>query len=134
MNRWNSQINSHFSGCPVIATAYDPYRERQVTLHALPGQFDIVGITDGTDAWIAPSNIHPFSVNIPKLLETFKKGEHLHPRVKVIVGVSPQPTTTTRTRITVTGRIINEDEEAQTQLNKALDQQQTLRRRVHVHP
>jgi hypothetical protein len=51
---WKTYISSKFSGCRHIASARDPHRGRDVKLYAVPGEFEHVGVSDGTDCWIAP--------------------------------------------------------------------------------
>lgn len=62
MSRFNEYINCHFGGygCRLIARARDEHRGRDVTLHQIPGYWDCVGVSDGTDAWIAPAAASPF--------------------------------------------------------------------------
>lgn len=75
MSRYNRYFENHFSGCVFLAAAFDPYRDRKVELRAIPGQFDIVGVTDGTDCWIAPVIANPFSVNVAKLMQNLREGK-----------------------------------------------------------
>jgi hypothetical protein len=53
--RFNNYMANHFSSCTLIARAYDKCRNRDVTLHAIPGHWDVVGVSDGVDAWVAPA-------------------------------------------------------------------------------
>jgi len=54
--RFNHFFANHFAGCRLLVTGRDKHRDREVKVYALPGEFDIVGITDTIDAWIAPAN------------------------------------------------------------------------------
>ncbi len=74
MNRYNVMMNSHFSSCVLLAKAHDPYRNRDVQIRMIPGDFSIVGVTDGTDAWICPTSIDPFGINLEKILDTIRNG------------------------------------------------------------
>lgn len=102
-------INSHFSTCRLLAEAYDPYRKRQVKLYALPGEFSYVGVTDTTDAWVAPASASIFSVDVVRLLNRIRAGEDPRPvmaRLRVRVSVpepqeQPQTTATARSRVRV---------------------------------
>lgn len=107
MSRYNHHFQNHFSSCVLLARAFDPHRNRNVELRMLPGQFDVVGVTDGTDAWIAPVVSDPFRVNIARLIEDARNGkkpEIRKPRIRVLAPAEeaqPQPQTTTRRRIHV---------------------------------
>lgn len=67
-------INNHFAGCHVLGLAKDEHRNRDVKVFALPGVFDVVGVFDGTDAWIAPVIADPFNIDIKKRLEDYAAG------------------------------------------------------------
>lgn len=67
-------INRHFDGCRLLAHARDEHRNRDVRVFALPGHFDVVGVTDGTDAWVAPVICDPFSVKVSQLLADLRAG------------------------------------------------------------
>lgn len=86
-------INSHFSGCVCLAQTRDECRDRTVHVYALPGEFDLVGVSDGTDAWVAPVVADPFSVNVKRLLEDHAKGVlHNRPRKRppdTLMGEQP---------------------------------------------
>ena len=46
-------------------------------IFALPGEFDTVGISDGTDAWIAPVIAEPFAgqgIKVGQLLQQIRDG------------------------------------------------------------
>jgi hypothetical protein len=65
---FNTYMNNHFTGCIRIAETRDPHRDRPISLFAIPGETDVVGISDGTDAWIASSVTKPLGVNVRQLL------------------------------------------------------------------
>ena len=100
---------NNFAQCRHIANAYDPHRHRDVRLYHIPGDFTIVGVSDGTDTWIAPTSCNPFSVDVVRLYERIRNGEILEApnQVRKRVLVNPIPSqvpstpTTTRTRIHV---------------------------------
>jgi hypothetical protein len=57
----------------------------------LPGEFEIVGVSDGTDAWIAPVSGDPFSVSVKRILEDIRSGKmpaQQRQRTRVLVGVA----------------------------------------------
>ena len=64
MGKWNHHFANHFGSCMLLAKARDEHRNRDVEVRMLPGEFEVVGVTDGTDAWIAPVIADPFNVNI----------------------------------------------------------------------
>jgi hypothetical protein len=57
--RYNKHFANHFSSCRLLATGHDPHRNRDVQVRQLPGEFDVVGVTDGVDAWVAPITVAP---------------------------------------------------------------------------
>ena len=133
MSRYNHHFQNHFSSCPLLAKAHDPYRNRDVELRMLPGEFDVVGVTDGTDAWVAPVAGDPFRVGVARLIDDVRHGRKPMPHKPRRTIVTDEPAHKPRTRITVTGRIIDEDAEKQRLLDTALEQQRTItRRRIHV--
>lgn len=98
---------SNFAQCRHIANAYDPHRLRDVKLYHIPGDFTVVGVSDGVDTWIAPTACNPFSVDVVRLYERIRNGEILEApnqvRKRIVVALpqlAPTPTTT-RTRIHV---------------------------------
>lgn len=74
MANWKVYMNNHFGSCTVLAHARDHCRERDVKICLIPGEADAVGITDGTDAWIAPVSADCFSVNVQRLMEDLRAG------------------------------------------------------------
>lgn len=81
MNRFNVYLNTHFqgSGCRLIARARDTCRSRDVRLYAVPGHFNVVGVSDGIDAWIAPVSAGPFfktaTGDVAKIMQALQAGE-----------------------------------------------------------
>lgn len=72
---FKSYLNSHFSGCRLLAETYDTHRSRNVKVFMLPGEFQVVGVSDGVDAWVAPTIINPFSCDVVGLLKRIASGE-----------------------------------------------------------
>lgn len=72
-------MNSHFSGCRLLARARDTSRNRDVSLHQIPGHWDVVGVSDGVDAWIAPCAAGPFfktaTGNVVDIMRRLQAGE-----------------------------------------------------------
>lgn len=75
MADWKHHIGAKFSSCRHIANARDPHRERDVRLYHIPGEFDYVGVNDGTDCWICPVAADPFSAGVKRLLEDVRAGK-----------------------------------------------------------
>lgn len=73
MNRYNSYMNNHFSACLLLTHMHDPHRSRDVRVHMIPGEFEIVGLTDGVDSWICPTST-PFMEKVRKILGTVRDG------------------------------------------------------------
>ena len=103
-------ITAHFSSCRHLADAYDPYRKRDVKLFALPGEFDYVGVFDGTDDWVAPASPSCFTVDTMAILRRLRAGEDVRPVTNNRVRIRPVqqdllPTTTGVTRVKVIARV-----------------------------
>lgn len=81
--KYNHYMNSHFSGCQVIAKARDTCRERDVKIFRIPGYWDVVGVSDGTDSWIAPVSAGLFfrttSGDVADIMRRLQAGEPLGP-------------------------------------------------------
>lgn len=90
-------LRSGFVGCHVIAHARDEHRDRDVRIFYYPGDFDFVGVHDGTDTWIAPVSADPFSVNLIRVMQELRSGKPLHEikvqrkRVPLVVAEAPAP-------------------------------------------
>lgn len=85
MSRYNNYFANDFGSCRLLAYAFDHCRNRQVRIFLMPGEIECVGISDGTDKWIAPVSDTLFSVNIKNMLRDLQDGIPLpHP-------VPPQP-------------------------------------------
>lgn len=54
MSRFNTYMNTHFAGCRLLAEGFDACRNREARAFLIPGYFEDVGFTDGTDAWVVP--------------------------------------------------------------------------------
>ena len=52
--KYNRYFINHFRDCRLLVSGYDPHRVRQVEIRLIPGEWDVVGISDGIDAWVAP--------------------------------------------------------------------------------
>ena len=106
MPDYNHLINSHFSSCRLLANARDNHRNRDVRLYAIPGNFEFVGVTDGTDSWVAPTSINPFSANVQRLLEDMRAGKPIevnqlpskHERRKIVLTAPDSTPPQKRTR------------------------------------
>lgn len=72
-------LNSQFAGCRLLAETYDEHRKRDVRVYMVPGQFDVVGVCDGTDSWVAPAIINPFSCDVLGMLKRIASGEDIPP-------------------------------------------------------
>lgn len=75
MSKFNAYFMNDFVACRLLAYARDVYRNRDVRIYQVPGEWDFVGVTDGVDKWIAPISANPFSVNVGRLLEDIKAGK-----------------------------------------------------------
>lgn len=64
-----NEMTSRFVGCRRIAMARDETKNRDVRLYALPESFDVVGVNDGIDCWIAPTSGDPFGAGVKQALE-----------------------------------------------------------------
>lgn len=86
MADWKRYINSGFTGCLLLAYARDHVRIRDVRIWKIPGEVDDVGISDGTDAWIAPVSADCFSVNVKRLLDDLAAGKPLAKPVPLVAN------------------------------------------------
>lgn len=113
MSNYRYHLNNKFSACKLIGQGIDPHRERHVKLFHMPGDFTHVGIFDGTDAFIAPVNIDPFSVGIMRVFDDIRAGKEImvqelaKPRVRVRgqqelpLGSPEPPQTSSKSRVRV---------------------------------
>lgn len=100
MNRFNQYFVSGFSGCKLVATGFDPHRERDVRMFLMPGITDCLGVTDTVDSWVAPLN-SPFLEKVAKAVAIhFEGGTPVFP---IALGSRPgapeQPRGRTRLRL-----------------------------------
>lgn len=97
MSRYNHYFASFFAGCRVIAQGRDEHRNRDVTVHLLPGEFDVVGIQDGVDAWIAPVSVAPSALfdRVRRAIFALKEGKPID------TGPTPSDDPPARRRITL---------------------------------
>lgn len=103
MNRFNHYMNSHFSGCRLLARAHDDCRNRRVTIHQVPGHWDVVGVSDGTDSWIAPVTAGAFfrtaTGDVADIMRRLQAGEEVgavpdapkRSRIALVDEEEPQP-------------------------------------------
>jgi hypothetical protein len=106
MNRFNQYMNNGFSGCRLLAYARDNCRHRDVRIYQVPGFVEEVGVTDGTDSWIAPVIADPFSVNIRQIMRDLFDGKPIPAPIKPgpksarIKLLPPEPTKAKRVVLT----------------------------------
>lgn len=77
MKQFKEHINGKFGSCVHIANARDEHRGREVKLYHIPGDFEYVGVADGTDCWIAPVIADPFSAACARQLAKIRAGERI---------------------------------------------------------
>ena len=102
--RFNHLFASQFGSCRLLKKGHDPHRNRDVRIYALPGEFEIVGMTDGVDCWVAPVATG-FLEDVRKLLARIRAGEDVRAveddrpparrRINVSEGQSPTGRMTT---------------------------------------
>lgn len=86
MSRFNNYFTSGFSGCKLVATGYDPHRERDVRMFLIPGHIDVLGVTDTVDSWIAPLS-SPFLEKVAKAVASHFAGHP--PAFPIVLGTRP---------------------------------------------
>ena len=91
--KYNVYFANHFRDCRLLVRGYDPHRQRQVEVRLIPGEWDVVGISDGVDAWVAP-----VVVDSP----LFQKARHAMADIRA--GKDPKPLEARR-------RVLIDDEE-----------------------
>lgn len=105
MAKFNRYMESHFAGCRQLAKTRDVFRERDVQVFMIPGDFEMVGVTDGTDAWVAPVIADPFRVNVARILRDIRDGKdpvlEVSQRRRVLQRPEPPPPTEVRARRTL---------------------------------
>jgi len=99
MSRFNTYMNSHFSGCRLLGEGEDLHRNRHVKLYVIPGHVDVVGVSDGVDSWLAPANngIDYFTIPVTRLMREISDGLNPAPfraavrssRVRIAVQEAP---------------------------------------------
>lgn len=109
---YKHHINSHFGSCRLLAETLDKHRNRKVKLFMMPGEFNHVGVSDGTDAWIAPAISTVFAVDVCAILAKIREGQDVPVQRDLFVEeqpgrqrrrlaqTEPQPTVPTRRRLT----------------------------------
>ena len=51
MSSYNRMMETHFKGQPLVHQFSDPYRSRVVSVFEV-GDTEVLGVSDGTDAWM----------------------------------------------------------------------------------
>lgn len=97
MSRYNRYFLNHFSDCRLIVEGFDEHRQRKVQVRLIPGEFDVVGISDGVDAWVAPVTVAPSYLfdKVRRIIHDLMAGKNppaivSRPRVKVALETPPQ--------------------------------------------
>ena len=72
--KYNHLFESHFQGCLHLASYHDSHRKRDAKVFMVPGDHEIVGISDGVDSWIAPANTSVAGYSLLALLESVRAG------------------------------------------------------------
>jgi len=102
MSRYNHLFASRFSGCPVLAKGFDPYRNTEVEIVKINGETEVFGVRDNCDCWIAPAIVaSDLFEKARKNLATLMAGGQVQlssSRVELIEE-QPQPRKTTRVRL-----------------------------------
>ena len=128
MNAYKHHFANHFKSCRLLGKGHDPHRNREVEFRALPGNFDLVGITDGVDAWICPAS-SPFILKIKQALDQIREGGN--PDVVMLAREDDSPPKKRK-------RVVEEEEpEPQPRKRRAVieeeEEVQPRRRRINVH-
>lgn len=72
---WNYHLNHHFGSCRLLATGYDPHMKSEVRYYLLPGDFDNIGVTDGTNSHVVPiTTISPSINRLQGLIDEVRQG------------------------------------------------------------
>lgn len=98
--KYNRYFANHFRDCRLLHTGYDPHRQRQVEIRLIPGEWDVVGITDGIDSWVAPVVVaSPMFDKARQAMADIRAGKDPKPtegRRRVLIDDGPEPSPTGR--------------------------------------
>lgn len=86
---FNEMMQTHFRACVLLAESSDPHRGRAVKLYEIPGRDDVVGVSDGVDAWVAAVATNPFSCDVARALQRLRSGDV--PRRQRVTLTTPAP-------------------------------------------
>lgn len=70
---FNQYLNCHFRNCHEIAGTYSESYKRVVRIFYIPGYYDVVGISDGVDSWIANATASVCGINVRRILDSIFK-------------------------------------------------------------
>lgn len=119
MSRFNHYFQNQFAGCVVLAIGRDESRDRDIRVVALPGEFTMVGLADGVDAWVAGVN----SMGSPLIAQAAA-------RLKLLANgtlhLTPTPGARRRAVLSL------EDDPPQTRVRLLANEESTPRRRLNV--
>ena len=94
--KYNKYFANHFASCVLLAHTRDLSRNRPVKIYMLPDfEENIVGITDGVDAWISTADDSVMGVNARRLLLA-ARSQATPPTVFYTRQLAPHPTSARR--------------------------------------
>lgn len=97
MANYKTYMNSDFAACRLVGRGYDPHRQRDVRLYQIPGEVEVVGVSDGTDRWIAPL-ASPFLTVLHDALRAERAGDP-HPTFPLTLTQRPDAAPVGRRRL-----------------------------------
>ena len=128
MSNFKHYFDSRFSGCRLIAKAFDQHRTRDVSIYLIPGNMEVVGVSDGVDRWVAPVAPELFSVNIQQVVRDIHSGVDI--KLPVVAG---KPAPRTGRRALISEEAPNPPPEPETQvLRRPGKAESTPRRRIII--
>ncbi len=74
MANYKHYMGNGFRACRLVALGYDPHRNRDVRMFKIPGEPEVLGVTDGVDTWIAPLT-SPFLEPVAKAIRSEVAGD-----------------------------------------------------------
>lgn len=131
MASFNRFFANHFGGCKLVGIGFDPHRNRDVKLFMIPGEVEVLGVSDGVDTWVAPTS-SPFLEPVTKAVRAFVGGDHDVVFPIELNREGRAPIKRARTRVLVESEVIPQPRPRTRVLVNPGESQGSPRRRVRI--